>query len=129
MANTRVKVPRDVLIDKLEAERQTILDTHERRAGEVRRERASYAKQLIRALAEVRRLAQADPAMALEHVDRKHRGYEKEVASVVLHDLPAPPRSPGEPNTLKLDRMLAVLRAATDDTLSIAAEDEYARYL
>ena len=128
MANTRVKVRRETLIAKLEGERQRMIDRGKRDQETYEAARQAWLEKLAAACEDFAALARSDPDKAVKRTDHYYRsgsGYGTEVHFGTL----TYPDKPSKASVGKIDRMLAVLRVADDETISIAAEDEYAAYL
>ena len=129
MANTRVKVRREVLIEKLTAERERIVSEHARVVEKYEKANEEYIDRLKREILDFQTLLEVDPAKALSRVEASYGRSRRDRTSVKFPALLALEPVTDDPDTRKIDRSLAVLRAAEDETLAIAADDEYAKFL
>lgn len=122
-ANTRIKVKRETLIVKLREARakreQDYLKNLERYDGD----RGRLAHALATDVAAFTALLNADPDKALARVESDYdRGVKIRFPKLKL------PTKPGL-QTADIDRLLRVLEVAEDEIVSIAADDDYARFL
>lgn len=128
MANTRVKVQRETLIRKLEEERERQIASAAKKREAYEQEHEAWLEKLAGACEDFAALVRSDPTKAEKRTDtyyRSRHGYGTEVHFAAL----TYPTKPSAVNVAKIDRMLAVLRVADDETISIAAHDEYAAFL
>lgn len=123
-ATTRVKVKRETLLKQMQKERDRVVAKYERENEQYEQALDQFLVKLETAVDEFANLIGNDRDRALERMDSaSYRGGVK----ITIPKL----KLPREPHldTQRLDRQIAVLEAAEDEVLSIAAEDEYARYL
>jgi hypothetical protein len=129
MANTRVKVRREVLIEKLEAERKRIVAAHDAEVRKAEKQRAALLSAMADELDELANLLVVDPDAIIRRVEGYYRSNKRDGVAIRFPRLSLPADPSDAAQTYKIDRSIAVLKAAEDDTLSIAANDEYAKYL
>ena len=124
--NTRIKVSREKLLQKLRAERAKIGARYERDMEKYKEAADGFERKLLQALIHFDELLKNDPVAAMKRVEDRGYGGDRGVKI----RFPALKR-PQEPklDTTKIDRHIRVLEMAEDETLSISADDEYAGYL
>src|SRR5438046_2063778 len=105
MANTRVKVRREVLIEKLTAERDRIVSEHGKDVARLERERTEMVGKLKQEVDAYRLLLDEDADAALSRLDSYYRTRGKDGASVRFPKLHALREIDDEPKTYKVDRM------------------------
>ncbi len=119
----KIRVPVATLVEKAEACRQQIIDDH---AAEV----ADYALAMVRWRAEVLvALDNASGRAVRGDLPEADSSYRKGYHLCVPINCAEPDRPSEEPSTRQVDRDLALLRAAADDTLLIGIDDNFGRYL
>lgn len=125
-ATTRVKVKRETLLGRMQKERAMVVSKFERDTAQYEQALEQFLLKLEDEVEKFLELIGTDRERALERVDAKSYGGKGGVQVTFSRvKLPVAPRL----DTQRLDRQIAVLEAAEDEVLSIAAEDEYARYL
>lgn len=124
-ANTRIKVRRETLISKLTAEVERRERDHQRKLEKYECDRLLALARLEEAIEDYLALMRDEPEKALERVEGSYRGRS---ATVKFPNVGLPDE-PSDRETGRIRRMLSVLEAAEDETISISAEDEYARFL
>lgn len=120
MANTRIKIRRDDLVTKLQ---QNKVEQEAKFGADTKAYWSGIGKTAVAiksALKALEKLNQADL------VDRVSSGYRGDTSiDIGKIDIPHEPTL----NTHELDKMIRVLEASCDETISVAVGDAYARYL
>lgn len=149
MANTRVKVPKAVLIKRIQAEIERATKEHDEAVAKYEKEAQEFLAALPAAIeAAIKEIAALKGDDALEFVrDLRHNAYEDNTLLRVKVKATPPARPeltfPGEidrrygyrnfrnfKNHIEaLEKSKRILEAATEDVISISATDEYAEYL
>lgn len=129
MARTlRVKIPVAVLIASAEAQREKIIKDHEKQVAKGEKERQRWLNKaedaVVRVLDDLQNGTIPDSVRSNYYSEGKNRSsFRIEVAYKC-------PTEPGDtPDTSRVDRDLALLRACSDAELSIGTDDNFARYL
>lgn len=124
MVNTRIKVKRDVLIGRLRDEVARRLTEHKKALMRYDSEQAAFALRLEEEVTSYKILLADDYEKAFARVGSGFGGEKVAVGFPRLR-LPIEPKL----DVKRLDKMISILDAAMDETISIAADDDYARYL
>lgn len=101
----KLRVPVATLIEAAEATRAKIIENHEQAVAEYEQDRESWQYVVVHVL----------------------ECNEYELRIPINGDEPSQPSK--KPNTSQVDKDLALLRATSDEVLSIGADDDFGRYL
>ena len=124
MANTRIKIRRDVLLARLQSERARLGVEYETAEFEYDQRMVAFLPRLEDELEKWGDLLATDTDKALERISSGYEGGKVSLAFPKLK-LPLAPKL----DTGNLDRMIRFLEIADEESISIAADDQYARYL
>lgn len=121
MANTRIKIRRTDLIDKLKQSKEAANKRFEK-------DSVTYEAAISKAVSKVRdnlsSIERLDDVALLAKIENRYNGHK----SVDLGKLSLPSK-PTQDTNGALDQMIRVLEASCDETISVAVGDAYARYL
>lgn len=121
----KVKVPTATLIELAEKERARIIREHEKASENADAQQAKWVDKALVQLDKVRRdIADGN----LPDVSTPWRSTNTSTFTVTVR-AKGPLDLESKPNTTKVDRDLALLRACSDETLSIGTDDNFAKYL
>lgn len=123
MANTRIKIKREDMVDKLKTTRAAHLKNHEKAT-------LKYQSDVDKCQSKIREALQRAIHESNHDFDTLYKKLNRNYHGQVTVDL-GKLNLPSEPacDTRELDRMIRVLEASCDDTISVAVGDAYARYL
>lgn len=121
---TRIKVSRETLLARLRAERERQASAYTKAEFEYDQKMQAFLPKLEDEIESFVELIATDADKALERIDANYDGARVMVRFPRLR-LPSRPKL----DTRRLDQMISILDAASDEFISIAADDDYARYL
>lgn len=121
---TRIKVRRDTLLRKLVQERARLTAAHEKAEFDYDRKIIPFLQALEGTAEAFIELLATDPDKALTRVSSSYDGGKVTVSLPGLKQPSAPTL-----DTRQLDKMISILDSAADEFISVAANDDYARYL
>lgn len=120
MANTRIKIRRDDLIAKLQ---KTKTEQDAKFEASTKAYWAGIGQTAVTIKAALKALEKLNQS---DLVDKVSSGYRGDTSiNIGKIDIPNEPTL----NTHELDKMIRVLEASCDETISVAVGDAYARYL
>lgn len=132
MANTRVKVKRTTLIEKLEEARKAEVERYRKEKEAYDQKKEKHLTDLIAGVENWLTLAQSNPDKALKEVGYGRSygsdGNTKYFSTIHIHTVEYPKEVP-QAYVGHIDRMLKILKASEDETISVSTEDDYAKYL
>ena len=119
---TKLKIDRLLLLEKTKAARQKIVDNHAKDSEAYDGRVAVFAEKLAAELRQAAIKIETDPSKALDITKNDWNGgcFVKFKANI-----PARP----ELKLRDLDRLIRTLEAASDETISVSADDDFAAYL
>lgn len=117
----RIKVRTDVLLANARAHRAKLVADHEKAQAKYEVDEDGYLQRVITALDAA--LVKAEQGKRLDHV--VSYGSTSYLKVPIKGSYPSKPRL----STQQVDKDIALLVAAADDTLSISADDNFGRYL
>lgn len=135
MSVTRVKVSREHLIERMMARETELLEAHEEWVRTYPERRKAAEAELaagLRAAAAAVRDGTFDYSSDDFSVWQRYGPGPKARVSIELGVQGWPEKPPEEPQSRELDtlrRLLRIVEAAKDETISIAPDDDYAEYL
>lgn len=122
----KIKVPVSVLIESAEARKAQLIEENDQAKVDYEKDMKEWRKECVKALQIA--LTEARAGNFPEYGSTYRLGGYLIVS--LPDDTPSRPDKPNEkPNTRQVDRDLALLRATTEETLTIGTDDVFAGYL
>lgn len=121
----KVRVPVATLVELAEKQRAKIVSEHAKALEKVGEDTRRWQEKALSALAHA---AEQIEAGKLPEIHHSYSARGQSYFNVKVR-VPAPSEPDAQPNTRKVDRDLALLRACSDETLLIGADDNFAQYL
>ncbi len=122
MANTRIKVRRETLIDKLETQKKANEKKYEKEKIKYEEDVESFRPKLEKAIADVLKLSNE------KLVEKVSSGWGNDSQRLEIK-IVVPQKPLSNYNNNRLDKMISVLKAGADEFISVSTQDEYADYL
>jgi hypothetical protein len=123
----RVKVPVSRLLAQAEKQREKIIREYERDVEKQGGKKSKWEVKAIGALAKTINEIEAGN-FDFDNVSKPY-GSKTQTSSIKVTVSAAAPFPPKEPETYRVDRDIALLKACTDTELSIGVDDDFGRYL
>lgn len=127
MRNTRVKVKREFLIEKIKEKLAREQKKYDDQLAKFEGAIVAQSEAVAKELAELSKKISKDPKNTSLYLDNS-RGYRRDRILVYLQT-EVMVESPSDYEIKRLSKTIRVLEAATDDTISVSTMDEYYEYL
>jgi hypothetical protein len=127
MRNTRVKVKREFLIEKIKEKLAREQKNYDDQLAKFEGAIVAQSEAVAKELAELSKKISKDPKNTSLYLDNS-RGYRRDRILVYLQT-EVMVESPSDYEIKRLSKTIRVLEAATDDTISVSTMDEYYEYL
>lgn len=124
MTNTRVKVSKDKLIQKLKDTRTELENQYNTDLKAYEKNLEPLKKAILKALADYSKALEKDIASHMAEI-----GYYRGQGTVHIPFVAETVPTPQEPNFDNLDRMISALELSDEITITIGVNDQYYKYI